>query len=710
LGTDRYILDPTTTNETDTGHTFTISGSHTPGTWVSSADTNWFNCSNWETLTVPDAATDVYIDVNSSVNAVVNATAPYADLFSGIAECNNLEISNMNLVVEGDQDLIIHGNLTIDSEGTLDADDDDDTTQDGNIFVQGNWTNADKANFIEGNSTVIFNGDEPQTVTCNDSDTEEFYNLTIDNSEGVVFTSGNIHAANDLTIENSPSINITDGHYLLAGNSLVNNTDITIENQGSLVQTEPVTNNENISGTGSFTMNKTSLPMSHYYDYVYWSSPIYATDLNFAEVVADAWRYYAFDPAYQPNATYPGWVYKEDTDTFVVGEGYAISAPTNQADNTALSVSFHKNAAPFNNGQKDIALKIYDDNNGADGDDDFNLIGNPYPSAIDFNVFATENTNIQGAYYAWTNCMDLDADGHHQDAGYAVYSAGADGVSTQSACGGNGVAAEQYIASGQAIMVEAINTGTISFKNSYRVLYNNDNFINRPAAQSYDRIWLNLTNDAGAFNQIAIGFYDDATNDYDRMFDAYALDNGYGQNFYSLSADTKLNIQGLSSLQDEEREVPIGYSVDEEGVINIHINKIEGILNDYNIYLKDAELNLIHNLKEADYVTTSVSGVFDDRFILLFSPQVTNVEENMVDPNAILLIKKDNGLFTLLTTQNTLIDAVRVYDLSGKLLFNQSGINKLSYKLNLSSVANGNILFFRITLADGSVHIKKTIK
>jgi endonuclease I len=522
LGTGRYTLDPSTTNESDAGHTFTISGGHNPGTWVSTSDTNWFNCSNWETLAVPDQTTDVYIDANSTVNAVIDNTATDADLFNGIASCHNLEISNLSLVVEGNQTLNIYGNLDIQSGGTLDANDSDDSTTDGQIYIYGNWTNADESNFDEGNSSVFFVGSSAQTVNTNGGNqTEEFYNISINNPQGVTFSSGNIHATHNLSILSSPAITVNNGNYLLAGNNLVNHSTIIVENEGSLVQT---TDTGSISGTGTFQLNKTSLPLNNYWEYVYWSSPINSTGFTLGDIVSGAWRYYKFDPNEANNGhTYPGWVMLSAGDVPEKGTGYAVSAPSGAAANTILNPQFVNGSDPFNNGEISVSVLK---KGGPDNIGDFNLVGNPYPSAIDFNALASdaENSNIEAAYSLWTNCQGLDANGHHQSAGYTTYSVS--GTST-SACSAGTAAAGQYIATGQGFMIEAnTDNSTLKFKNAYRVTDNNDNFLNRTVQN--DIAWIDMTDNTGNFSQIAVGFYPNASDSFDRNFDASRMKTGSG--------------------------------------------------------------------------------------------------------------------------------------------------------------------------------------
>jgi len=705
LGTDRYNLDPSTTNETDAGHTFTISGGHNPGTWVSTSDTNWFNCSNWETLAVPDATTDVFIDANSSVNAVIDATAVDADLFNGVAVCNNLTISNLNLVVEGNNTLVVNGDLNITSTGHLDADDGDNTTPDADITVKGDFTTENSGSFVEGNSTIHLEGAVQQTVSCNaGNETEYFYNLEINNPQGVLFNSGNIHAEHDLTITASQAYTIADGHYILAGHNLLNNTDIVIDNEASLVQTD---DNGSISGMGTFTLNKTSLPLNNFYDYVYWSSPLNSNTFTLGNIVSNAWRYYKFDPNEANNGhTYPGWVMLSATDVPEIGTGYAVSAPNGAAANTILNPSFTINHDPFNNGQIQVPILK---KGGPDNIGDYNLIGNPYPSAIDFNAFyndAANKDNIVGAYYLWTNCAGLDVDGHHQDSGYTTYSVSG---TNASACNDGQTQAGQYIATAQGFMVEAVNDNTsVTFKNSHRVKDNNNGFLNRPV-QNTDRdvLWLDMTNSMGKFKQIAVGFYQDATPQFDYMFDAHSMDNNNDFDLYSYIQNHKLVIQGLPRQNIESQVVKLGVNVSATQQLTFHLNRLEGF-DDYDIYLRDNQTNSTHDLKVSDYIINLDSGQYDNRFELVFTPHATDIDTKQLSNHVLLMQNQD--VFTLQAVENHKITALMVYDISGRELFADNHLNIDNYQVNLKQVAAGNVLLFKVQLDETSYVVKKAVK
>jgi len=381
--------------------------------------------------------------------------------------------------------------------------------------------------------------------------------------------------------------------------------------------------------------------------------------------------------------------------------GYAISAPNGTSSATTINAQFVKGSDPFNNG--DVTVNIYK-RGGTDNRDDYNLIGNPYPSAIDFNALAADNTAINGSYQLWTNCAGLNGNSH-QVSGYTTYVAS--GTST-AACSGSGATAGQYIASGQGFFVEgASDNSTLTFKNKYRVTGNNTGFLNRPATNNNDIVWLDLTNSTGAFNQIAIGFYDFATDNFDRMFDAHAVDNGNGQNFYSLMNNEKLNIQGLSPLDNNDRVIPLGVNQSNAETLTFHINRTQGELDTRYIYLHDIYNNTYHDLKSGDYVTTIQAGETNDRFELLITNSALGIDKNQLDQNAILF-GQNQGIYNIKSLIDANIKNIYVYDVTGKLIFSQTNINAKQFTVNLKNTAKG-MLLFNIILDNGKYMVKKAI-
>jgi len=502
----------------------------------------------------------------------------------------------------------------------------------------------------------------------------------------VFVTNGKSFEACGLSVPGLNALTINKSDYIKLSFDVYNEGRIIIENTGALVQTE---DEAVVEGAGEYEMQIQSQQMNNYYDYAFWATPIESFTLG--GIVPDAWGYYAFDPTIQ------NWVAKEPTTVMEKGVSYAISAPEDFTGGT-IDVSFKQDDTKFNAGN--IAVPLTVNGTGAQDDDDANLVGNPYPSPIDFDQLASDNTNIQGAYYIWTNCAGLDDDGQHQDSGFAVYSTGS---GSTAACDGTGVTVDQYIASGQGFYVEANDSGDLVFKNSQRVVADNI-FIN--ADEDTDRAWLDFTNNAG-FSQTLVGFFDNATDGLDRLYDAHMLD-GSSLSLYSLSGNDKLVIQGLSSWDDNTREIPLGFNTVAGGSHTISLHQVEGILRqDVNIYLKDLYEDKIIDLKQNAYDFSADQGNYNDRFVLIFSRSTLKVDpvENLSQVNLLA----QEGVFVILSDQKN-ITRVEVFDLSGKLIYTHLSQQEESrVDINLENVAH-QVLIFKITLNNQKTVTIKSIR
>lgn len=502
----------------------------------------------------------------------------------------------------------------------------------------------------------------------------------------VFITDGNSIQACGMSVSPSNKVTVNSDDYIQLTHDLFNEGIVSIENNGVLVQQS---DQATASGNGRFIMNIVTQPMSHYYDYGFWATPV--QNFKLGGIVSNAWRYYTFNPDIQY------WEAADANTDMNLGRAYAVSAPNNFGGGR-ISVTFEQTNAAFNSGDINVNLTV--NGTGGQDNDDMNLIGNPYPSPIDFNAVVNDNPNIQGAYYLWTNCAGLDSSGHHQESGFAVYTTGA---GSTAACSGNGPVAGQYIPSGEGFFVEANQAGNLVFKNSQRVTQNNT-YINR---LNLDRIWLNFSNNTN-FNQALIGFFDNATDQHDRLFDAHVInEDGFG--LYSLSGNEKYTIQGLSAWDETERVIPLGFRTLSSGTHRLSLPYYEGVFQSgVNVYLKDLYTGNIVDLKQNSYDFTADQGIYNDRFELLFTRHTLQVDETDKDMIHINL-QSDNGMFNLISDTDN-IRRVDIIDLSGKLLL--SYVTKKpeqNLSMNLKSVPP-QVLLFSLTLSDGNRFVVKGIR
>src|SRR5690606_39079363 len=167
---------------------------------------------------------------------------------------------------------------------------------------------------------------------------------------------------------------------------------------------------------------------------------------------------------------------------------------------------------PFNNGIYNVPLYR---NDAEPNDNNWNFIGNPYPSAISANLFLAANTlidvnvptpsRIDGAIYLWSqNTMPSGTNNGNENLNFAQADYAIINGTAQSA-GGDGVIPMRFIPSGQGFFVSLSNaaattvvSGTVStanvvFNNQMRVIDNNDLFFRTAEDSQPNKLWVNLT-------------------------------------------------------------------------------------------------------------------------------------------------------------------------------------------------------------------------
>jgi len=161
------------------------------GEWVGDVSNNWFDCSNWGNLAVPDTLTNVTILSSATNDARVADTADFASRFGFVGKTANLSIeSGATLLVESDGDsILIDGDLTIADGGMLDL---EDVLQGGSLFLRGNWRNQSAAandGFVQGSASTVYFGGDVQQLLQDDNAEETFANVVLSNSSGLLIQS-----------------------------------------------------------------------------------------------------------------------------------------------------------------------------------------------------------------------------------------------------------------------------------------------------------------------------------------------------------------------------------------------------------------------------------------------------------------------------------------------------------------------------------------
>lgn len=520
-----------------------------------------------------------------------------------------------------------------------------------------------------------------------------------------------------LTVNAGRTANIGANNYItVSGNITVNGT-LNVLNNGSLVQIDDAAVNVgNISYERTVSIRKN--------DYVYWSSPISTFNINGVSPATNSSFIFKWNPTVvNANGGFGNWN-AANGETMVLGKGYIVKGPesfTNTAQN--FTATFN-NGIP-NNGIITIPISRgsftganYNGTNGTQitkFDDNWNLIGNPYPSAIRALDFLNLNTNIEGAVRLWTHTSLPSSaisspfygtsPSNYTPADYITYN----GLGTVSGPAGfNG-----YIAGGQGFFVQmndgAAATQNVTFNNALRsAAYANNQFY-RNAQGDEDpvlvasRIWLDIVDNNNNSDRTLIGYTEGATTAKDRLFDAVTA-AGLTMKIYSLLEDDLLTIQGKSYPIDTNDSVALGVNIVANGNYSIAIAALDGVASDLPIYLEDKEVNIIHDLRQAPYAFSANAGQLNNRFVLRYNNETLG-NNNFVLNNEVMVIS-NNAIQVV--SNKALITNVKVYSVLGQLLFDSNVMSSNSFETSKIQ-KNNTALLVQVTLENGAKVTKKIV-
>jgi len=535
----------------------------------------------------------------------------------------------------------------------------DSTTWDGSVWSDG---------FPSATKTAIFDGDYTSTGDLN--------------ACSVYISSGDV--------------TFLGGHSLIVQNIVdTSGGTLTFENNSSLVQ---VVNG--ITNLGNITYRRNTTPVRKF-DYTYWSSPVAPQTLVGLSPLTLFDKYFSFNPAIN------NWVSETGTNLMIAGKGYIIRSPNN-FDPITPSIFNGQFFGTPNNGVISTPIVI--------GANDVNLIGNPYPSALnidtffDFNGITTGTGVIEKTIYLWTH-NTIVTNNNYVNSDYAVYNY-MGGIGTTGAPGANNAVPNGRVASGQSFFIKGLLNGNAVFNNSMRVVGNNNQFFrynNQATAVNSgnkSRVWLEVYNNQGAYKQTMVGYAGGATNAYDSGYDGEILDSGSTVNFYSTLGIKKLAIQGRGLPFNENDIVPLGFKSTIAGSYEIKLSNFDGIFDTQKVYLEDKLLNVIHNIKLSNYTFTTNAGTFDDRFALRFTDSALQLDDQLFTEESVVIFKENQSIN--ITSSLTPMKSVQIFDIRGSLIYSNDKVNAIEHKItNLHS--SQQILLVKVVSDNGTIVTKKIL-
>jgi len=537
-----------------------------------------------------------------------------------------------------------------------------------------------------------------------------------------------VNAGFNITVDNSTYVEVENDAFV--------DGNIVIETKGAFVQ-----NNDSgdftVHASGSSSVNKTTAFLSNWYNYTYWSSPVFGETVETALSIAPSGRRFYFKATnfvdmleeIGNTGTFlnnPGaddlddngddWQYA--SGVMNPGVGYASTVNSSGFVAGLYTTSFN---GPFNNGV--ITTPIVSNSGGLYND--WNFIGNPYPSAINALTFLSDNVALVDAFvYLWSQATPPDGiiSGNYvlnfSNSDYATITGSGVNVA-----GASTIIPNNFIPLGQGFFVEAVAAGNVSFNNAMRIAdtSSNDQFFRSSNSKKHKNerniLWIDLKSNNGVFNQLAVSYLDGATDANDGSFyDVKRSESsGNASVIYSIiDGDSgKYAVQGKKSNSLSLGEIiSLGFktSIDVPTNYSLSIAQTKGdFFKNNTIYLKDNLLMRYHDLSKSDYSFTSEVGTFNDRFKIVFIKKSEIKNEFDLPKNDVLVIDIGASEFNFIEVDNSLtIKSVEIVNMLGKIVRKYKG-NHNSEIFDLSGV-QPNMYIAKIELSNRQMVIKKIIK
>ncbi len=508
------------------------------------------------------------------------------------------------------------------------------------------------------------------------------------------------------------TLEVTSGTNLHVTGSIENNGAITVRNEGSLTQEGGSDQNIN---NGTYNIERTGTTNTMAYNG--WSSPVEnawlhdnsgvfsdanACDVFVFEASSQSWKY-DFPTTYEPDCgsgpvTFTSNVIISSANGRAnTGRGYF--APGGGPATRIFS------GQTIHNGNINISAEAGNNPSGANWTgDDWNLIGNPYPSAFNIESFISANNSALNtlAIYVW----DDDQSG---SPGSSTDYIAVNSVGSTDLTGGSNNSITDYLASCQGFFVQTNGNQTISFTNGMREKGNNNQF--RSGENAPSRFWLQIDNKKRT-STILLGVIHGATFEFDKKYDA---PKRYAQQDLNLSAQLpsgeEMMIMGLPEpLEKESYVVPLTVQSEEGGEVSFYVPIDELFTDRFQVQLIDnVTLDTSSILKETYTAQLESDTAYADRFKLLFSipePEGSTGFSERAQKSAVD-IYAGNGVIVLDGGENRLARAT-LTDLSGRLIWSRPQLSDTYYEIP-SHHLNSGVYIVQAYTENGILETRKLV-
>ncbi|MQP25648.1 choice-of-anchor D domain-containing protein [Flavobacterium sp. LMO8] len=424
---------------------------------------------------------------------------------------------------------------------------------------------------------------------------------------------------------------------------------------------------------------------------------------------------------------YANWQQINENSIIMAGQGYTmkgtgIAAPSSINNQNYVFVGKPNNGIINHSGLQVIANNL-------------NLIGNPYPSAIDANSLILDNlTSTNGSIYFWEHAVNNNT--HNLSGytgGYAIRNlvGGVAPIAPEliSGVGNSSKVPGRFIPVAQGFYMKGNNTGgQITFNNSQRIFIKEDNinsnelFKNDSNEQNLDNsedpyyvnnehatIRIGFKGNSNLKRELLVGFMNENANfDINPGYDANIIDI-QPTDFYFETNNSKLAIQGLG-YYNNNMMIPLTFNIANQGNYQIKVMETENFVDRYNIHLFDSLNNLYYNISEETQIIELNPGEIKNRFFIVFNNENVYEKEELTVNQSVIFYNNNKQLITIINNDDIAINQVTIFSINGQLIntWNTLNDNQKNIELNTKKLSTG-VYLIQTKKTNGTVNSQKIV-
>ncbi|MDO4727614.1 MAG: hypothetical protein Q4B43_01285 [Bacteroidota bacterium] len=214
------------------------------------------------------------------------------------------------------------------------------------------------------------------------------------------------------------------------------------------------------------------------------------------------------------------------------------------------------------------------------------------------------------------------------------------------------------------------------------------------------RVWLSLSA-ANKKSNMMLGYTNLSSDEKDGM-DGLYYNPTQTLKLYTTKQEDLFAIQTYALPFEDTDVFTVGYQAAEAGTYTIKLEAQDGLFDNQDVYLKDKEANVLHNLKDGVYEFLSTNGTFEDRFQVVFRSELS--VDPVAEQQANFIVYTKDGNVNLQTAGFDIKD-VYIYDIVGRKLYSKQNVNAEAHQATI--LGANQVLVVKIVTPEGVTLVKK---